>query len=95
MVDEKGMESKVLEMVKLFEPEDSKKRIILTPRRRKPDGLSSRSIVEFQGDTLGETDFEGGGRVACDVSGVRRQREQLFDEEVVRTSSPRRSRRKL
>ena len=44
--DEKGMESKVLEMVKVFEPEVSKKRIILTPRRRKPDGLSSRSIVE-------------------------------------------------
>ena len=95
VVDEKGMESKVLEMVKLFEPEDSKKRIILTPRRRKPDGLSNRSIVEFQGDSLGETDFGGGGQVACDVSGVRRQRDHLFDEEVVRNSTPRRSRRKL
>ena len=41
--DEKGMESKVLEMVKVFEPEVSKKRIILTPRRRKPDGLSTKT----------------------------------------------------
>ena len=55
--DEKGMGSKVLEIVNLFEPEDSKKRIILTPRRRKPDGLSTRSIAEFQGDSLGEIDL--------------------------------------